>query len=101
MDPTSLPTDNLYKLWTIAALFAIGAHWYSTYKLRNQQTEELAKAYERNAKHNIRGKHLSREVEAAGENMSDDLRRRLQESNIEADELRHASKLARRGQRHM
>ena len=36
MDPTSLPTDNLYKFVALGCLVAIGAVWYSTNKKGNE-----------------------------------------------------------------
>jgi hypothetical protein len=40
MDPTSLPTDNLYKFWTLACLVGILAFWYSSYKSRSSLREK-------------------------------------------------------------
>ncbi len=43
MDPTSLPTDNLYKFWALACLLAMGALWYAMQKKLDRHGSERLK----------------------------------------------------------
>ncbi len=87
MDPTSLPTDNLYKFATLGSLLAIGALWYSANKNSNLLYDRKKEVLVEQAKLASSMADVQAEIENSQGKPSDALMAREREANQREVEL--------------
>jgi hypothetical protein len=84
MDPTSLPTDSLYKFWALGSLLAMGSVLYFA-RLRSRELHAQKDALELEIKkHNRKVAHLNADTEAGTASIE-----RMREAEIAATEHTH------------